>query len=178
MNIANAMVGNSSSGIIEAPSFGLPVVNIGSRQDGRQRSTNVIDVGYNRKGIKAAIKKALYDEDFKRKAKECKNPYGNGSAGKKIVQTAKSACEQGLKVPSSTFRKAGSGKYKLLKADPKMSGKSIQDISTEIEATIVLVYDNSGKCYYPEPTMKVMENCHLLLFGEFLKNFTRSDYYD
>ncbi|MCW3975768.1 MAG: UDP-N-acetylglucosamine 2-epimerase [Candidatus Bathyarchaeota archaeon] len=85
MNIANAMVGNSSSGIIEAPSFGLPVVNIGSRQDGRQRSTNVIDVGYNRKGIKAAIKKALYDEDFKRKAKECKNPYGNGKASIRIA---------------------------------------------------------------------------------------------
>lgn len=49
MRLASVMVGNSSSGIIEAPSFGLPVVNIGTRQKGRQRAGNVIDVDYDRK---------------------------------------------------------------------------------------------------------------------------------
>ena len=85
MNIASVMVGNSSSGIIEAPSFGLPVVNIGTRQEGRQRAENVIDVDYDKEEIKAAIKKALYDEDFKEKVKNCKNPYGDGKAGVRIA---------------------------------------------------------------------------------------------
>lgn len=85
MNIASVMVGNSSSGIIEAPSFGLPVVNIGTRQEGRQRAENVIDVDYDKEQIKAAIKKALYDEDFKEKVKNCKNPYGDGKAGVRIA---------------------------------------------------------------------------------------------
>ncbi len=85
MKIAGVMVGNSSSGIIEAPSFGLPVVNIGSRQQGRQRVENVIDVGHVKEEIKAAIKKALYDEDFKEKVKNCKNPYGDGKAGVRIA---------------------------------------------------------------------------------------------
>jgi len=85
MNIVGVMVGNSSSGIIEAPSFGLPVVNIGTRQEGRQRAENVIDVDYDKEQIKAAIKKALYDEVFKEKIKNCKNPYGDGKAGVRIA---------------------------------------------------------------------------------------------
>ena len=85
MKITSVMVGNSSSGIIEAPSFGLPVVNIGSRQEGRQRAENVIDVEYDKEEIKAAIKKALYDEEFKEKVKNCKNPYGDGKAGVRIA---------------------------------------------------------------------------------------------
>jgi UDP-hydrolysing UDP-N-acetyl-D-glucosamine 2-epimerase len=85
MKMASVMVGNSSSGIIEAPSFGLPVVNIGSRQKGRERAENVIDVGYDKEEIKAAIKAALCDVDFKEKVKKCKNPYGDGKAGIKIA---------------------------------------------------------------------------------------------
>ena len=85
MNIASVMVGNSSSGIIEAPSFGLPVVNIGTRQEGRQRAENVIDVDYDKEQIKAAIKKALYDEVFKEKVRNCNNPYGDGKAGVRIA---------------------------------------------------------------------------------------------
>ncbi len=87
MKMAGIIVGNSSSGIIEAPSFGLPVINIGSRQEGRQRAEYVIDVDYNKTQIKAAIKKALYDEDFKEKVKNCKNPYGDGKAGVRIADT-------------------------------------------------------------------------------------------
>ena len=86
ISIASVMVGNSSSGIIEAPSFHLPVVNVGSRQTGRERSTNVIDVGYNRKEIVNAVKKALHDEKFRAKVKKCKNPYGDGKASQRIVK--------------------------------------------------------------------------------------------
>ena len=85
MKIASVMVGNSSSGIVEAISFGLPVVNIGSRQEGRERAENVIDVDYNKEEIKAAIEEALGDEDFKEKVKNCKNPFGDGKAGPKVA---------------------------------------------------------------------------------------------
>jgi UDP-N-acetylglucosamine 2-epimerase len=86
MRIAKVMIGNSSSGIIEAPSFGLPVVNIGGRQKGRQRAGNVIDVGYDTEEIVAAVKKALADKDFRKKVSSCENPYGDGKAGKRIVK--------------------------------------------------------------------------------------------
>ena len=80
------MFGNSSSGIIEAPSFGLPVVNVGTRQIGRQRAENVIDVNYGKEEIKKAVQKALYDEEFREKVKHCKNFYGDGKAGKRIAK--------------------------------------------------------------------------------------------
>ncbi len=86
MKVVSVMIGNSSSGIIEAPSFHLPVVSIGTRQKGRERSTNVIDVGYNREEIVEAVKKARHDRKFRAKVKKCKNPYGDGKASQKIVK--------------------------------------------------------------------------------------------
>jgi len=86
MNVVDVMVGNSSSGIIEAPSFGLPVVNIGNRQKGRERADNIIDVPYDKNEIIKAIKKALYDEVFKVRVKKCKNPYGDGKTGERIAE--------------------------------------------------------------------------------------------
>jgi UDP-N-acetylglucosamine 2-epimerase (non-hydrolysing)/GDP/UDP-N,N'-diacetylbacillosamine 2-epimerase (hydrolysing) len=86
MRVAKVMIGNSSSGIIEAPSFKLPVVNIGTRQDGRQRASNVIDVGYNKKEILVGIHKALYERKFLRRLKKCINPYGDGKAGARIAK--------------------------------------------------------------------------------------------
>jgi len=85
MSVATVMVGNSSSGIIEAPSFGLPVVNIGTRQKGRLRAGNVIDVSYNREEIKNAILKAMQDKKFKEKVRNIKNPWGDGKASERIV---------------------------------------------------------------------------------------------
>jgi GDP/UDP-N,N'-diacetylbacillosamine 2-epimerase (hydrolysing) len=83
---ATAMVGNSSSGIIEAPFFGLPVVNIGSRQAGRLRADNVLDVDHDREAIRAAVRCALRDEAFKARARAGHNPYGDGHAGERIVE--------------------------------------------------------------------------------------------
>jgi UDP-N-acetylglucosamine 2-epimerase (non-hydrolysing)/GDP/UDP-N,N'-diacetylbacillosamine 2-epimerase (hydrolysing) len=85
MKVASVMIGNSSSGIIEAPSFHLPVVNIGTRQQGRERADNIIDVGYNKEEIIRALKKALYDEEFNSRVKNCTNPYGDGKAGPRIA---------------------------------------------------------------------------------------------
>jgi UDP-hydrolysing UDP-N-acetyl-D-glucosamine 2-epimerase len=86
---ADLMVGNSSSGIIEAPSFQLPVVNIGDRQGGRIRSENINDVPVCRKqDILKAINKVMRN-DFRNRLKSIKNPYGTGDASEKIVQVLK-----------------------------------------------------------------------------------------
>lgn len=86
LRYSSILVGNSSSGIIEAPSFGIPVVNIGSRQKGRQRGSNVIDVGYTRQEISDAITIGLNDEKFRELAKRKCNPYGDGTSGEKITR--------------------------------------------------------------------------------------------
>ena len=86
MKVASVLVGNSSSGMIDAPSFGLPVVNIGSRQDGRERGNNVINVGHNREEITTAIIRALEDSDFLDEVKRGHNPYGDGKASSRIIK--------------------------------------------------------------------------------------------
>jgi UDP-hydrolysing UDP-N-acetyl-D-glucosamine 2-epimerase len=88
MQYASAMVGNSSSGIIEAASFKLPVVNIGTRQRGRVRGKNVIDVGYARKEIVAAIETSTSPQ-FRASLIDLVNPYGDGHAAQRIVDTLK-----------------------------------------------------------------------------------------
>jgi len=82
---ADVMVGNSSSGIIEAPSFALPVVNIGSRQRGRLRAANVIDTAPAREEIAAAVERAL-DPAFRRGLAGLVNPYGDGHAAPRIAR--------------------------------------------------------------------------------------------
>jgi UDP-hydrolysing UDP-N-acetyl-D-glucosamine 2-epimerase len=86
LNVASVLIGNSSSGIIEAASFKLPVVNIGSRQMGRERAENVIDSEYSKEKIISKILKCLNDQNFKQKVKNCKNPYGKGRTGEKIAE--------------------------------------------------------------------------------------------
>jgi len=81
---ADAMVGNSSSGLIEAPSFALPVVNIGSRQGGRLRGGNVVDVAPRRDDIVRGIRTVL-EPDLRRRLDGQPNPYGDGRAASRIV---------------------------------------------------------------------------------------------
>jgi UDP-hydrolysing UDP-N-acetyl-D-glucosamine 2-epimerase len=88
MKHATAMVGNSSSGIAEAASFDLPVVNIGNRQKGRIRNANIIDVGYSKHEILAGIEKAA-SEQFRSSAAKTGNIYGDGHATESIVSTLK-----------------------------------------------------------------------------------------
>lgn len=83
-----AMVGNSSSGIIEAASFKLPVVNIGNRQRGRIHGDNVIGVGYSKDEILNGIVKAV-SREFQALLEGLTNPYGDGHAGQRIVNTIK-----------------------------------------------------------------------------------------
>jgi UDP-N-acetylglucosamine 2-epimerase len=81
---ADLVVGNSSSGLHEAPSFDIPTVNIGDRQKGRLRATSVIDCVPERAAIRAAIKLAL--------TRDCTgtvNPYGDGHSSPRIVAVLK-----------------------------------------------------------------------------------------
>jgi GDP/UDP-N,N'-diacetylbacillosamine 2-epimerase (hydrolysing) len=78
---ADVMVGNSSSGIIEAASFGTPVVSVGSRQTGRERSENTLDVRADRAAIAAGIEQAS-----RRGRRPCVNVYGDGRASERIVK--------------------------------------------------------------------------------------------
>lgn len=98
---AAAMVGNSSSGLVEAPSFELPVVNIGIRQKGRTRAANVIDVGGTRAEIRAGIDRAL-DPAFRSKLKGLVNPYGDGQAARRIADRLVSV-ELGPRLLHKTF---------------------------------------------------------------------------
>ena len=85
LRLADVLVGNSSSGIIEAPSFGLPVVNIGIRQAGRERGDNVIDVTHDAGAITAAVRFVLDDQQFRRVVALRRNPYGDGHAAERIA---------------------------------------------------------------------------------------------
>jgi UDP-hydrolysing UDP-N-acetyl-D-glucosamine 2-epimerase len=79
--------GNSSSGIKETPALNCPTVDIGSRQKGRLRASNVIDAGYDIEEIYNAIKKCVENDQFRKECAEGDNPYGKGNSGKIIVDT-------------------------------------------------------------------------------------------
>ena len=89
MKHSDCIVGNSSSAIREAPSFSTPAVNIGSRQRNRLSAKNVINVNFSQKNIEYAISKCLYNKKFIKSLKQIKNPYGDGTASKKIIKILK-----------------------------------------------------------------------------------------
>lgn len=86
MAVSSVMVGNSSSGIIEAPSLGIPYICTGTRQQGREKAINVIDVDYNQKIIIKETEKAIDDDKFLTEIQLCKNPFGNGNASEMIKE--------------------------------------------------------------------------------------------
>lgn len=81
----DGVIGNSSSGLTEAPSFCKGTVNIGDRQRGRIKADSVIDCSPDRKSISAALTQ-LFSPEFQMKLKATRNPYGEGGASEKIVQ--------------------------------------------------------------------------------------------
>jgi UDP-N-acetylglucosamine 2-epimerase (non-hydrolysing)/GDP/UDP-N,N'-diacetylbacillosamine 2-epimerase (hydrolysing) len=96
------MLGNSSSGLVEAPSFHLPVVNVGNRQMGRVRAANVIDTGYSSDAMVASIERALSLE-FRRSLESMENPYdvfGDGKTSFKIKEKLKE-----IQVPPQLLKK-------------------------------------------------------------------------
>lgn len=82
------VIGNSSSGIIEAPSFGKPIINIGDRQKGRICADSVINCGYTQQEIQQAMETALTKE-FENKASNCRNPYEKENTAANIISVIK-----------------------------------------------------------------------------------------
>lgn len=82
---ADLLIGNSSGGLIESPIFKIPVINIGTRNEGREAAGNVISVDQNYENVKLAIKEALSPE-FKKNCEKVVNPYGDGTASDKIIK--------------------------------------------------------------------------------------------
>lgn len=85
MNYCGAVVGNSSSAVVEAPFLKVPVVNIGNRQKGRMMADNILTCGYEQKEIERSIKTAL-SREFKEIASGTKSLYGDGNTSGAIVQ--------------------------------------------------------------------------------------------
>ena len=83
------VIGNSSSGLLEVPSFRIGTINIGDRQNGRIKADSVVDCLPNKKSIKKAIK-IVYSKKFQKLLKDVKNPYGDECASKKIIKVLKS----------------------------------------------------------------------------------------
>lgn len=89
---ADVVVGNSSSGVFEAASLGVPVVDVGDRQRGRPTGANVLHVPEDREQIEAALRAAL-QPGFRRRARAADNPYGDGHAAERIVSVVRRATE-------------------------------------------------------------------------------------
>lgn len=85
---SNAIIGNSSSGIIEAPSLKIPTINIGDRQKGRTQAGTVINTAVNKNEILRAFEK-VRDNDFILSLDKITNPYGNGNTAEKIIDILK-----------------------------------------------------------------------------------------
>ena len=90
MQYIDFIIGNSSSGLLEAPSFKIGTINIGDRQKGRIKAESVVDCLPDKKDIEEAIKK-IYSNEFQKKLKNVNNPYegGEGYASQKIVKVLK-----------------------------------------------------------------------------------------
>jgi UDP-N-acetylglucosamine 2-epimerase (non-hydrolysing)/GDP/UDP-N,N'-diacetylbacillosamine 2-epimerase (hydrolysing) len=91
----DALIGNSSSGIMEAASFALPVVNVGMRQQGRERARNIIDAPASTPAILGAIQQALSPE-FRQSLLGMTNPYGDGHAAERITEVLVNTPLEGL----------------------------------------------------------------------------------
>ena len=88
LNTVDAMVGNSSSGMTEAPALGIPTINIGDRQKGRIHIPSIINCEPTKSSINSAFE-LLYSKKFQSNLKNIINPYGDGETGKKIVKILK-----------------------------------------------------------------------------------------
>jgi GDP/UDP-N,N'-diacetylbacillosamine 2-epimerase (hydrolysing) len=88
LQFVDAVVGNSSSGLMEAPTFKIGTINMGDRQRGRLKADSVIDCAPNERAIRNALKR-LYSRNFREKLSMVRNPYGDGNATEKILEILK-----------------------------------------------------------------------------------------
>lgn len=101
LRFCEMVVGNSSSGLLEAPSFGIPTINIGDRQKGRIKAASVIDCGYSVRSILDAFIKAK--SDFKEFCHDVKNPYEGEGTSEKIIEVIKEFLDKGIEIKKSFY---------------------------------------------------------------------------
>ncbi|MGL5167221.1 MAG: UDP-N-acetylglucosamine 2-epimerase [Afipia sp.] len=101
LQFVKGVIGNSSSGLLEAPSFHIGTINIGARQNGRLRSASVIDCAPDRQSIIQALSR-LFSAEFQRIVVTASNPYGDGGATPEILKVLKTA--ELSKLPMKMFR--------------------------------------------------------------------------
>jgi GDP/UDP-N,N'-diacetylbacillosamine 2-epimerase (hydrolysing) len=91
----DGVIGNSSSGLAEVPSFRKGTINIGDRQRGRLQATSVINCEPTRLAVTASLQR-LYSTEFQSSLNAVRNPYGDGGASEKIIATIKTVALDGL----------------------------------------------------------------------------------
>lgn len=102
LKYAAMVIGNSSSGLVEAPSFGIPTINIGDRQKGRLKAESVIDCAPESVSILNAVNKAM-SKEFASVAKAAVNPYGDGNTSSRIVMAIKNMMKQDIDLKKKFF---------------------------------------------------------------------------
>lgn len=106
LHYAAALVGNSSSGVIEAPSLQLPVVNVGMRQAGRRPAGNVVNAPWDAPAIRAALRRVL-DPAFRRSLGGITNPYGDGRAAERVISALEGLPRPAILLDKSQFNPTG-----------------------------------------------------------------------
>lgn len=105
LKFSKFMIGNSSAGIREAPTFRTPVINIGTRQHGRLRSQNIIDCDYKINSIKNSIKTILYDKKYQNLLKKTKNLYEGKNTSKNILKKILNTMKKGISIQKKFYEK-------------------------------------------------------------------------
>jgi GDP/UDP-N,N'-diacetylbacillosamine 2-epimerase (hydrolysing) len=95
LSIVDGVIGNSSSGLAEAPSFKIGTINIGDRQKGRIQASSVLNCDASKTHVAAAIEE-MYSDDFQSRLKTVVNPYGTGGASQRIVEILREVSFEGL----------------------------------------------------------------------------------
>ena len=95
LQYVDGVVGNSSSGLIEAPGFGIGTINIGERQKGRLKASSVIDCAPSKESILEALNR-LYSAPFRESLRSVENPYGEGNASMRILDILRQTDFSGL----------------------------------------------------------------------------------
>ena len=104
LKYVDLIIGNSSSGLLEAPSFKIGTINIGDRQNGRLKAQSVVDCLTDKKNIKKAIER-VYSDKFQKLLKNVRNPYGEECASQKIINVLKNvSLNEILKKPFFNFK--------------------------------------------------------------------------
>lgn len=143
LKTADVLVGNSSSGIIEAASLGVPVVDVGDRQSGRLRPRNVLYADEERGALARALQRAL-DPEFRRGLRDLANPYGDGRSSGRIVRALVEAPLESLARKPLMETSAGETPLEQMTVAPGATVRETMAVIQRGRAQIAFVVDSDG----------------------------------